>query len=215
MKDLEVFEFVPLCADWRPMGEGRPEGLHLSDILYGSMYEAKFGKPPGFKNPTGDEQPNVRAQMGFMWERAIDHVWVDFMQQQPMKVDTQLHIQKDGIHMTPDGVEYGGDENILHEYKATWRSLRRWEEDPEEEFITWFWQVKAYCHALGINRCKFFLFFVNGDYRYAKGRGPIVVTQEFEFTDAELEDNWREILLHAKKIKSMDDATAPSQTSEP
>jgi len=210
---LEVFHFTPLAADWRPMGEGRPEGLHLSDILYGQMYDDKLGRP-AWKDAPDDDVPNPRMQMGFLWERAIHHVWVEFMQNQPLDWDLQVQVQKDGIHMTPDGVSHAGPERDcvcaegqeceahsdkkLIECKATWRTLRKWEEDPEEEFAVWFWQVKAYMHALGLNTVQFYNFFVNGDYRYKNGRGPIVVTQEFTFSDTELEDNWKEILAYKK-----------------
>ena len=86
---------------------------------------------------------------------------------------------------------------MLEEYKCTWRSLRRWNEDPEENFLYWFMQVKAYLQMLKLTKVRFFIFWVNGDYTYKPGRGPQVTTQEFEFTKEELEDNWATLMAHA------------------
>jgi hypothetical protein len=198
LSELEILDFTPLAANWQEMGKGRPEGLHLSDILYGQMYDDHFGEPPWKKDPDDPEHPNVRMQMGFFWERMVEHVWKEFGQVQPQhKIDTQIQVQKDGIHMTPDGVLWSPDENsVLIECKATWRSLKRWEEDPEENFLVWFWQAKSYMLALGLNQLEFWVFWVNGDYRYKNGRGPIALKQRFEFSDEQLEENWAAILRY-------------------
>lgn len=200
MSELEVFNFTPLAANWQEMGKDRPEGLHLSDILYGRMYDDNFGEPAWKKDPDDPEYPNIRMQMGFFWERMVDFQWKQFCQQQPIEVDTQFQVELDDIHMTPDGVMRSNDweRDVLMECKATWRSLRRWEEDPQGEFTVWFWQAMAYCHALDLNDVEFYVFWVNGDYRYKNGRGPIATKQRFHFTDEELEDHWRSVLKYAE-----------------
>lgn len=199
--ELKVFNFTPLSANWQEMGKGRPDGLHLSDILYGKMYDDAFGEPAWKKDPEDPEHPNIRMQMGFFWERMVEMVWKEFCGEQGI-VDTQLQVEKDGIHMTPDGVITEGEHKRLIECKATWRSLKRWEEDPQEEFRVWFWQAMAYCHALGLDTVEFWVFWVNGDYRYKNGRGPIALKQRFSFDQQELEDNWRSILAYAEIERS-------------
>ncbi len=190
--DVQLYNFTPLDATYTRTGHGRVSGVHVSGLVR-AVLEAQ-GK--ALESPPG-EQEYVRMQAGFLWENALEWAFKEYMGIE-RKVKKQLAVEKDGVHGTPDGL----DGDVLEEYKCTWKSLKKWNEDPEENFDYWFMQVKAYLHMLGKNTVRFFVFFVNGDYKWDKGVGPrIVRTTEFTFTDAELEDNWAMLLAHRPKAK--------------
>lgn len=190
--DVQLYNFTTLDASYNRTGRGRRSGLHVSGLVK-AVLEAKGKKLEAPSN----WQDNVAMQTGFLWENALEWAFKEYMGKE-RKVKKQLAVELDGVHGTPDGL----DGNVLEEYKVTWKSLKKWNEDPEENFDYWFMQVKAYLHMLGLNTVRFFVFFVNGDYKWDKGVGPrIVRTAEFTFTDAELEDNWTMLMAHRPKAK--------------
>ena len=217
---LEVFPMPPpRDASLQPMGLGRPKGRHLSEIL--SAMDAAAGKemstPPG-------EQEWMRAQVGFLWEKAIEYVaqgmdYHDAMEEvwgelllASRPVEKQLHFEYDNIHMTPDG--FHTEEEVLEEYKFTWRSSNKWgalpvvegEErekvevnaSPERHFSRWLGQVRGYIHAGNkikawprpIHTCRFIIFWAGGDYSYKPGRGPQPTQCMVTFPPEELEEGW-------------------------
>lgn len=190
--DVELYDFKTLDANYERTGRGRMSGVHVSGLIKAVL------KARGIEMQAPDNwQENVAMQTGFLWENALEWAFKEYMGIE-RKVKKQLRCEKDGVHGTPDGVN--GD--VLEEYKVTWKSLRKWQEDPEEHFDYWFMQVKAYLYMLGLNKVRFFIFFVNGDYKWDKGLGPrIVRTTEFTFTDGELADNWAMLMAHRPKAK--------------
>ena len=187
---LELYNFEKYDASFEKMGTGRKSGLHLSSLVKAAV-QAVTGKE--LKSIEG-EQEGVRAMMGFLWERALEYAFTEYMQAERKSVKKQVKVELDSVLGSPDGVHT--KDGVLEEYKCTWRSLRRWNEDPEENFLYWFMQVKGYLYMLGLKRVRFFIFWVNGDYTYKPGRGPQVTTQEFEFTEEELQDNWDLLMAH-------------------
>ncbi len=203
------------------MGHGRPEGLHLSTVIK-AMKEAAGEKVTGIAG----EDPAVRPLSGFLWERAVEQVyagvphsiafenaWREYMLVAKIPVDrgevqTQIRTQMNGILMTPDGLD--ADNRRLESYKATWRSMRKWDEDPEEHFWPWLKSEMAYIHSLneearfepGIRVCRFFILWMNGDYSYRPGKGPQATFTDVEFEEAELETNWKQVLRYAEFVKS-------------
>lgn len=107
----------------------------------------------------------------------------------------QVRLEKDGIHMTPDGLDPIKGELIS--YKATWRSLGKamTKEDFETNFWTWKMQEASYCLAAGVDTVTWVVLWVCGDYKGAKG--PKVMQATAVFTPDELADNWRVVLKHA------------------
>ena len=198
--DLKLYDFSRLDGALEQMdAKGRrPSGLHVSGMVK-SAFKALFAQE---SKPIEGEQPFVRALAGFLWERALEHAFTEYMQVDRGIVNKQDFVQltlPDGriVTGTPDGLK----DDVVEEYKATWRSMRKWSEHPEEEFWMWVAQVKAYCHMTARTKARFFVFWVNGDYSYKSGRGPQVTTCEMEFTPEEIEDNWRILLAHSGGAK--------------
>lgn len=192
---LELYDFKQYDGDLNPMGTGRSSGLHLSSLVKAAVQEITGKEMKAIEG----EQEGIRAQMGFLWERALEYAFKEYMNAERKGIKKQLKVELEGVKGSPDGLSI--KDNVLEEYKCTWRSLRRWNEDPEESFLYWFMQVKGYLHMLGLKRVRFFIFWVNGDYTYKPGRGPQVTTQEFEFTEEELQDNWALLMAQRGKAK--------------
>ena len=188
---LELYDFKKYDANFQEMGKGRRSGLHVSGLVKAAVASITGNTPKAIEG----EQDGVRAMAGFLWERALEHAFTEYMGAERNSIQKQVHVELEGVQGTPDGLSV--KDGVLEEYKCTWRSLRRWNEDPEENFLYWFMQVKAYLQMLKLTKVRFFIFWVNGDYTYKPGRGPQVTTQEFEFTKEELEDNWATLMAHA------------------
>lgn len=192
---LKLYDFQELNGDLQPKGKGRSSGMHVSGLVKAAYIE-QFKKTPG---PIEGEQPFVRSTMGFIWERALEFAFKEYMQAERKFVIKGRTVELDGVIGSLDGINV--KDGCVEEYKCTWRSMRKWSDDPEAEFWMWLAQVKAYCHMTNHTRVRFFIFWVNGDYSYKTGRGPQVTTCEMEFTKEELEDNWRMLLAHMNIAK--------------
>ena len=175
-------------------GEARQEGLHLTDVIKSLMEDA------GMKMYTGDgfRDMELTAEMGLLWERVLSKVMREKFAIRPPQ------LQKDGIWMSPDGVNFpsvlslGPDPlqeyaTCVEEYKFTWKSTRN---APDQNFY-YMAQLKAYCTCLETPAAVQHIFYCNGDYR---GSGPVYRRTRVIFTEWELEDNWRMIKQQAEKI---------------
>lgn len=211
---LQIFNIQPRDANFALLGRGqnRPEGLHLSEIIR----ERKVAAGEKVTGVEG-EQPELRMQIGFLWERALETAWKEYVQIADLeglpfrrgRRLSQLRLVEDGIHMTPDGDDL--DEHWLEESKFTWRSMRKWEPDPAEYFDSWLGQTKGYVRARNIQRklldmpplhgVRFFIFWAGGDYSFKPGRGPQPTATEVRFTDEELEEHWQTVLRYRDYMK--------------
>ena len=121
--DFPVHEQM-LSAELTPMGEGRPAGLHLSAVIQRMRVAAgeKSGEIPG-------DQPMTRMQEGFLWETALEYMIgglslddaIELAFKRHMialrkNITTQTKVEKDGIHMTPDGLDR--EKGELESYKC-------------------------------------------------------------------------------------------------
>lgn len=195
MKILEhgIFDFRPLDGSLSPMGAGRPTGRHLSDIIKRRKEEAgeNMNEIPG-------DQPGIAMQLGFLFERALEYVFREFMQVQ-RNTQTQLHESADDISGTPDGFDHDADG--LEEYKTTMRTMKDWEQDPQN-FWTWMEQTKGYLMMLSrrlgrpITRVTFYILWWYGDYSRKPGRGRQITKTVLEFDWEEIEENWRLMLRY-------------------
>lgn len=188
-----------LDGSLRPMGTDRPAGLHLGAIVHRMRVEAgeKVDDLPG-------EQPGLRAQIGFLWERAIEWAWKEY-NGVVRPVRHEVHLESDGIHMSPDGLN-DADE-CVEEYKFTWRSRRKADEAFEIEFWPWHIQTMGYARAAGWTKTRYIVFWAGGS--YFKGDRPWIgpwVT-EVEWVAKELDDNWATILRY-KAVIEKEEATA-------
>ena len=126
-----------LDAALEPMGTGRGTELHLGAILKYRKVAAgeSVDDIPG-------EQPWLRAQVGFLWEWAIEYVLAGMSIDDALELAFKRHmralrpmvrqvrLERDGIHMTPDGI----DSPRLLSWKATWRGAGKagYGLDPDE-----------------------------------------------------------------------------------
>jgi len=204
-------EILPIMrdADLRPPGEGRPPGLHLSQLI---QRICGFGQ-----EGIVTEDAAVRVQMGFIWEAAVEltlagapwasalemaarRYWVS-MRTPPAK---QVRLLVDGIHMTPDG--YREADRTLEEYKLTWKSLRKAEsaEKFAEHFRHWIIQAASYCYGLGqmydqrICKVEWIVGWMGGDYSYKPGGGPQWSSIRAELTPEEVRATWG-LVMGAKR----------------
>jgi hypothetical protein len=203
-----------------PMGHGRGSELHLGTILR----EMKRAAGESVESIPG-EQEWIRAQVGFLWEPAVEYVIAGMaiddalelafkrhMRALRTDIVRQVRLERDGIHMTPDGIER---ERTLISWKATWRGAGKagFGMDPdtglaafEDNFWPWHAAEKAYCAAAqvaglmpaGDATCRFEVLWVRGDYRGAGG--PKALACEVTWTPEELDANWRAILAHRERL---------------
>ena len=150
----------------------------------------------GQRKPYEDLSPNEKKRMGNYV--SVGYAWEDLLAQSLAPVFGGEYvrtgeIELDGIVGTPDGLELTG--LAIDETKATWRSSRR---SIETDFWSWFVQIKAYCHILQVPRASLRVFFVNGDYRDS---GPQIKCFDIDFSQRELEDNWRMIKANATAMQ--------------
>jgi len=193
MKIVErLIELDPLVLSGR-RGDRSTGKVHISEIL---RWVDNRVIHRGQRKPYEDLSPNERKRMGNYV--SVGYAWEDLLAQSLAPVFGGEYvrtgeIELDGIVGTPDGLELTG--LAIDETKATWRSSRR---SIETDFWSWFVQVKAYCWMMKLNRVSLRVFFVNGNYADS---GPQVKCFDIDFTDRELEDNWRMILANARAMQ--------------
>lgn len=203
------FAIESRSADLLPIGEGRPAGLHLGDVVRAM----KIAAGENVKDIPG-EAPWLRASVGFWWESAVEYMlqgmtYDEALEQsfkrhmiagQRQGVVKQLRLEADGIHMTPDALDPKVPQ--LESYKLTWRGAGKAAtlEDFEENFWTWHLQEKAYAKAAGVTSCRWIVLWVRGDYKGAQG--PMARECTVKWTPAELDENWRVVLAQAEALKA-------------
>lgn len=196
-------------ADLRPMGEGRADGLHLGAIIHAAKVAAgeKVGEVEG-------DQPGARMQEGFLWETALEYILAGAHFDDAVELSfkryclalrghvvKQIALERDGVHMTPDGLDPQVPQ--LESYKSTRKSLRyaRTGEDFEAHFWTWVMQEKGYLYAAGLDQVRWIVWWQAGDYSRGKGTGPMVLEATAKFTRDELEANWRGVMAIAERLR--------------
>jgi len=197
-----------LCAaDGSPMGVGRAPGLHLGAII--KVMREAAGMSQGA--PEGD-QDGVRLQEGFLWEKVVelvlggmpqweawDLVWKEWLLKGPRAgVVTQLRLERDGIHMTPDA--WDPKAGILESYKVTRKKLPHTQSQFETNFWPWLTQEQAYALAAGVDTVRWYVLFAAGDYSKGPGTGPKAVMGTATFTAEELVNNWAAILVYRDSV---------------
>ncbi len=172
---------------------GRSEGLHLSDILEDIQQTLD---PRDYDSEGRDWDPY--RKLGFIRERALKLGALQAAYECGDLIDPG-EIKVDGIWMSPDGLHLG--DGALEEWKVTWKSSGRVERDGiDGAFPRWFWQMKSYCWALKTRKANLRSFFVNGDYKWLRGgeESEKDMSWAIEFTEREIQDNWRMIVRQAK-----------------
>jgi hypothetical protein len=185
--------------------EPRSPGLHVGGVLRDIENRAiKPGKREATSTLSNAERSRMGnyVEMGFIWEVLVEQVFRQRMlsrRHAQAGVVSQQERQMGGMALTPDG--WCPLDDKVEEYKATWTSMRR-AEPPEGLFDAhnhWGWgkQNQCYCRAWDTRKGRFFVFWVNGDYRDS---GPQIVKYDVEWTQAEIEETWRMVTTHAARM---------------
>lgn len=173
----------------------RSDGLHLSSVIrYMSVRAKKYKNKP--------EPTSWYREVGFVWEMMLESVFKHRMKHHRRDRVHQLSFERDGIHMTPDGIVFEPGVEYIEEYKATWRSMKYLGGPPDytefaSEFHDWHVQTMGYCRAAKVNRCDFYILFINGDYQPMV---PDACHIQMHYTDIEMEENWEMVLRNSKEL---------------
>lgn len=163
-------------------GVPRTGGLHLSEIirdLYKKLNPIRFQDGGGFE----------RMALGFAWEWVLSDAIARVFPSDRLLIHMG-ELECDGIKMSPDAFDV--EDLCLEEWKCTWSSSNKHPDD----YPYYLWQIKSYCRAIECNKARLRIYHVNGDYRE---RVPVVHTWLLEFSDRELEENWKFLTAHARK----------------
>lgn len=150
----------------------RSTGLHVSQIINHIAVSSGLQKANDFD----DEDLGMFASIGRLWERTLAEIMFP-----PPRYQRPGELEFDGVFGSPDAVD--SDDCCLMEFKCTWRSSSR----PIETFYKYKWQVAAYCHMLGITKCRLYVLFICGNW---KPPVPQYKAWEITFTERELRENW-------------------------
>lgn len=189
-------------------GYVRTPGLHMSDI-YGSLY--KELDPKRFDKEGG---PDVtRMLLGTVTENTLATVMSRHLIQgerpgefaalasgKVVPVGTPK-----SIIFSPDHFFYNGATK-LGEFKVTWMTIAKGIR--ESKFDKWWCQMGAYGYPLKMPSQVLYAYFVNGHGKWddfdVPGRGvlkpgPLLLAWKIEWTQRQLEDNWNDLMRHARK----------------
>ena len=156
----------------------RGDSVHVSDIIHDMDKELT-----GTSERVITDDVRMQFQKGYLWEVVLSRAFAE------KSVSRPESIMVDGIKLSPDGLAVEGEQLVIEEYKCTSMSP---DKSPADQW-RWMMQSKAYCYGFGINLCVFrvlHLMFV-----------PVYRPWRIRFTDAELAENWQEILNHKRAME--------------
>lgn len=167
----------------------RGDSVHVSDII--SYIRTKRGDAwddTAEKRLHGYDLGQImRFSLGLLWEHGV----VAGMRAQGIPLLDGAFSDIDDITLSPDIIT--PLDGTIHECKFTWKSTKRLVEED------WYWmvQIKAYLYALRLHKAQFHVGYVNGNYkRGTVESGPMPRTTSLEFTQAELDENWKMLRNH-------------------
>lgn len=172
----------------------RSAGVHQSDIIkhiLNKLDPKRYGRD--FADLSAEEL--LQVEMGFLWE---DVVFSEAILSRIFDGDTDsivrnLELEEDDIFQTLDG--YHARRDIVIEVKYTGMFLA---EPQDPKFRHWFWQNMGYCRTARTLRSIFVVLFHLGD-----GRRPSLPKGQLwkvRYTAAELEKNWRMLLVNRDEM---------------
>ncbi len=167
-------------------GAPRSKGFHVSQLRREWMdVNHVKGHEYHWRTDVDEYSLDLMAAVGFAWEDVFGGTLKGAF------VQPAREIQKDGIWGTPDGVDFDNGEVI--EFKATWRSAYEvLTDDHDNPGAKYFWQIKSYCHMMGMTKARLIVFYVCGERR---GSGwPKVRQFRLTFGKKELREHWEEVL---------------------
>lgn len=185
---------VKLVRDGMPnlLPMKRTPGMHVSAIINDLCLTL------GHYKDSGEEVNQARLELG----NAVEHALRDRLElDDPDSYMQPGELELDGVTGTPDLLQ-----PVLradHEVKATYMSSKHG--PGSQKFLKYEWQLKSYLKMLSTPASPWLLgflhvFYINGDYTYGPGSGPIYRIWRYEFTGAELDANWRMLMQHAERM---------------
>lgn len=172
--------------------EVRSSGVHLSGVIRHCL--TSMGKLT--VDEIRNEEMPLRMAVGMAWEDWSVGLWPDMIWQPGEK-------ELDGVFGSPDGLSYMGVEQpTVEEYKATWKSRRTYGNVVESSL--WMWQLAGYCKMLKVTRARMHILWVCGDYKLGPP-SPAYVTYLIDFTQSELDQFWKNIVLKNKDSASREE----------
>jgi hypothetical protein len=186
----------------------RTPGLHVTDIIQIILRKidpSRYGGNMAEKY-TQETRENWQ-EAGFLWEELLSKLFAERLREGTEGGIVRFRpgeLRVDGILLSPDAAVFGldpipgcdPDAPVLEEYKATYKSSKDFDLY-DKRYIGWLLQMQAYCHALGTNRARLYVWHVNGDYK--GGRLPEVAGFELSWTRQELAQQWASLLNTARK----------------
>ena len=188
----------------------RSGGIHVSDVIRRIAIALGYLKDDRDDADEAESREEWEASLpreamlamasGLAWEEYLARVYEGQVEFHPGEVE------KDGISGSPDGVKWGyrnwGDPTIVAEFKYSEKSSNNEpigpDGKPTPKWWMWLTQVMCYCHMLDTTRADFYVYHVRGDYRDQRKQ---FLKYEFEFTEAELEGNWKMIVREARAME--------------
>lgn len=172
-------------------GPARSSGIHLSAVLRAIALQIGTLKASGqdLDEMIDTTSPDCVGTSGTLMRLCIGYAWEDWIFSKLINVVHQPgELSLDGIHGTPDGIEFSESGDItLHEGKATFKSSKGG--IPE----MWKWQAASYLKMLQAKwkeECRTVIFhplYIRGDYQ---GIDPQYLPTEIIFEQAEIESVW-------------------------
>lgn len=194
----------------------RAAGTHLGQVI--KYIRIKLGELRLTDN-------NTFAMFGFIFELLVEKALAAYL---TFHADDMLDTGEqcsDGIYMNPDRFNpFLGPAGTIFEYKATWLSIGGSKTKPsifidgvrengldvevfQDRFWYWLMQLMAYCRVMGTTRGTIVALFINGDYTFRPPYGgPQFLCVSFEFTEAEIESNWKTVVREAREMEREDAA---------
>jgi hypothetical protein len=177
--------------------ERRSPGKHVSTAIHNVMaalHPDRFGG--GGDGDEGEDEEQRLVQARFNLGNAMEEVIVQALAREyPGQYVRPGALELDNITGTPDLWDVHRPATV--EIKLTWASASR-AEDIED---AWFWrywsQLMAYAKMANMTVGQLIIVFVNGNYKRGAGGMPASMMWEWEFTQEELDDNWRMIVANA------------------
>lgn len=202
-------------ADAHEASVNRSPGLHVTQIIYEGIMPAvdpkKFG--PAAKAAYPEHTVENWQEAGFLWEELLSAIFAARGASRPVTTATAATTAKtamvrfrpgelveDGIVLSPDALVYGVadlsdvPEVIVEEYKCTWKSSKGFDLY-DKRYLGWLLQIRAYCYAVGTTEARLYVLHINGGY---EGYIPEVRPWRLQFSRAELQDTWQQIVNTAR-----------------
>lgn len=208
---MKIIEQTEVSIEWSdinkrirhplPLIHERAPGVHLSGVL---RYVAVKTEMLTQFEVDAEIMP-MRMALGMAWEDWVVGLYPK-MEWQPGEME------RDGVFGNCDGRSFETipkrkikREPIIDEFKLTWKSCRMPGSKKSHKDITkeWMWQhqIMGYCamDELEPRYGRLHVCYINGSYDYFKGGAPRYFRYLMEYSEQEIEANWKMVTKYKDK----------------